>query len=200
MARSDEHDNLIRRVRLTAVFGLASALLALATGGVTLLFDLRPDLKPDPKEKVGASITIRALEENVQQRQFFKRTGVSIKAGCAPEQLARLGTIVYVETDIEGFKREETSLRWFTYDARNDTRVPYQRSRASEATLFKPGAPINQQIAQVWVPTPLTRGEYYIRFELYNAGVLLAFVDTEPFSVSVSPFESHDPPCRQHLE
>jgi hypothetical protein len=63
--------------------------------------------------------------------------------------------------------------------------VPYARSGTTGVTNFRPQAPVNRQIAQVWVPAPPHSGEYFVRFELYT-GVLLAFVDTAPFDVQLT--------------
>jgi hypothetical protein len=72
-------------------------------------------------------------------------------------------------------------LKWFTYRAGNDERLPGLRASAKAERLFKPQAPIDTQIAQVWVPTPSTAGSYFVRFELYSGEVLLAFADSKPY-------------------
>ena len=192
-----EQAHLLQRVRLTAVIGLVSALLALGTGAVTLVFDLKPEWKPDPKAQVGAAIKVRALDLNVTQGQFLARIHASRK-GCTKDQLARQGNVVYIEADIRGFKRSATSLRWFTYLA-NGVRLPYLRSSDSESTIFRPQAPINAQLAEVWVPTSKNTGSYFIRFELTNGRppneVLLGFRDTQKFRVEHSAFAPYVVPC-----
>ena len=118
----------------------------------------------------------------MSQLAFFRQTG-EVPATCTPEQLSRRGNVFYLDVDAAGFKRSSIGIRWFTYDAGNSQRVRGVRSNNLETTVFEPSAPINRQIARVWVPWPRTAGEYYVRFELYSSGVLRAFTDSKRFGV-----------------
>jgi hypothetical protein len=165
----------VPRITIVTVIG---ALLAAGISGTTLVYTIWPGLRPDPKEKVGADIRALAVDQNVSRAEYTCRTGLTAGRGRPP---TAMGNVYYVRAVIEGFKRDSVDLRWFTYDANNDHRLPGLRSNTDEVSVFRPQAPINTQIAEVWVPTPEKTGNYFVRFELYAKAVLLAFVDSRPF-------------------
>jgi len=171
-----------RRWRFPAapVVTLIGAVLAAGISSTTLVYTLWPGLKPDPKEKVGAEIRSLAVDREVSRGEYLCRIGRNPKGR---SRLDEMGNVYYIRAEIEGFKRSSVDLKWFTYDALNDMRLPGPRLRSStdETSIFHPQAPINTQIAQVWVPTPERTGHSYVRFELYAKSVLLAFVDSRPF-------------------
>jgi hypothetical protein len=167
------------RVELTATVTLVGAVLAAAISATALVFELWPGLKPDPKEKVGAALQSVARDLNVTRSEYLARVGRQFTPG---EDRDEVGNVYYINADIEGFKRSTLRLRWFTYNNDNETRMPGLRSNDREEPVFKPQAPINSQIAQVWVPTPERAGEYFVRFELYSDDVLLGYVDSKPFT------------------
>jgi hypothetical protein len=172
--------------RTTATVTLVGALAAAGLSLTTFLFTLFPAWRPDPRERSDATIAVLALDRNVRQSEFFKRVGRHPPGYCTHEQLAREGNVAYIQVDIAGFKSSSIRLRWFTYDAGNERRIPGLWSNdRDEATVFQPRAPINRQIATVWVPTDLPPEDsaYFLRFELYSAKVLRAFVDTPIFDV-----------------
>jgi hypothetical protein len=168
-----------------AVVTLVGAVAAAAISLTTLLFTLFPEWRPDPRERSDATIAVLALDRNVTQQEFLGRVGRASPTGCEAEQLARSGNVVYIQVDIAGFKSSSIRLHWFTYDAGNGRRTRGLRSNDQETTVFQPRAPINRQVATVWVPTalPSVDSQYFIRFELYSAKVLRAFVDTITFDV-----------------
>ena len=98
---------------------------------------------------------------------------------------AREGNVFYIGATVEGFKRENLRLRWFVYEQTNQRRVRGLGSTAELEAIFKPQAPVNTQIAQIWVPAPTVTGDYFVRVELYteDGRVLLAFVDSPSFHV-----------------
>ena len=73
-------------------------------------------------------------------------------------------------------------MAWHAYDANNNARLPGLRSSADAEQVFRPQAPIDTQIGQVWVPTPAVEGDYFVRFELYSGDILLAIVDSKPYT------------------
>jgi hypothetical protein len=166
-------------IGVAATVTLAGAVLAAAISATTLVFDLWPSLKPDPKAKVGATLQSLTRDINVSRSDYLARVGRVAGDGQEPDEL---GNVYYIRAEIEGFKRSTLRLKWFTYNADNQTRLPGLRNNDREEPVFKPQAPINTQIAEVWVPTPSQAGEYFVRFELYSENVLLAFVDSKPFS------------------
>jgi hypothetical protein len=162
-----------------ATVTLVGAVLAAAISATTLVFDLWPSLKPDPKEKVGATLQSLARDINVTRDDYLARVGRPLAPADDPEEL---GNVYYISAEIAGFKRSTLRLRWFTYNADNETRMPGLRADDREEPVFKPQAPINTQIAQVWVPTPAVEGDYFVRFELYSDDVLLGYVDSKRFT------------------
>lgn len=166
------------RLQTTALVTLVGAILAASISGANLVFELWPGLKPDPKEKVGGKVENLAHDINVPLGGFLARNGQQPPAGA---DLKEVGNVFYIRANTEGFKRETVRLKWFTYDAYNNMRLPGLRASAKAERLFKPQAPIDSQIAQVWVSTPSTPGNYFVRFELYSGDVLLAFVDSKPY-------------------
>jgi hypothetical protein len=171
--------------RALALATLAGAAAAAALSLTTFLFTLFPEWTPDPRERSDAAIAVLALDRNVAQRDFYDRLEKEPPGHCTEEQLGREGNVVYIQVDVAGFKSSSIGLRWFTYDAGNGRRVRGLRSNDEETTVFEPRAPINRQVARVWVPTKLPEVDsaYFIRFELYSADVLRAFVDTTVFDV-----------------
>ena len=177
--RSADEPRPGNRLSAAAAVTLAGAVLAAAISATTLVFDLWPSLKPDPKAKVGATVESLTRDINVSRGDYLGRVGRATAPGEDPKEL---GNVYYIRAEIEGFKRSTLRLKWFTYNADNETRLPGLRNNDREEPVFKPQAPINTQIAEVWVPTPSQEGEYFVRFELYSKNVLLGFVDSEPFS------------------
>jgi hypothetical protein len=177
---------------MTALVTLVGALLAASISGTSLTFALVPGLKPDPKEKVGAELAVLALDSNVDYSDYIERPGRHIDVEARPLSY-HPGNIFYLRAHIEGFKRESVRLKWFTYNP-NGERRPGGR-KATEESIFEPDAPINTQVAQIWVREPGSfdpygewesdDGEnYFIRFELYSGDVLLAFKDSPTFDVA----------------
>jgi hypothetical protein len=173
-----------RRARLgwmepskTAV-ALASAIVALLVSVPTGIYTLWPALSPDPKTTVAATLETVAFDRNVTLAEYGERLSNPDISG------EQLGNVFYIRAKIEGFKREQLRVRWFTYEATNQVRVKGLRSAASLEQIFQPQAPVNTQVAEVWVPAPKASGKYFVRFHLYTKGnVLLSFVDSEVFTV-----------------
>jgi hypothetical protein len=164
-----------------SLVALASALVALAVSVPTGIYTLWPALSPDPKSKVGGSLETLTFDRNVTYRQYLARFPDHAIGGAKP---ADNGNVFYIRATIEGFKREHLRVRWFTYEATNQTRLEKLGSTKPLEEIFKPQAPLNTQIAQVWVPAPTHTGDYFVRFELYASGnVLLSFVDSTRFHV-----------------
>jgi hypothetical protein len=180
------------RLSVTALVALVGALLAAAISATSLTFVLVPGLKPDPKEKVGADLAVRTLDTNVNYGEYLDRPGKKIKEKNKPRD-DYPGNVFYLRAHIEGFKRENVSLRWFTYNPTGERR-PGSGKEATESTVFEPSAPTNTQVAQIWVREPgrfdhgvwdsdANTEPYFVRFELYSGDVLLAFEDSPKFYV-----------------
>ncbi len=170
-----------QRLTVGQTVALVSAIILAITGGANLVYLLWPGTKPDPPAvKRVATVETIAFDRNVTRAQFFQRTGNEPASGDDSEAN---GNVFYIRAQIEGYKESTLRLKWFTYRADDNVRLQGLRSNERLEGVFEPSAPINQQIAQVWVPTPAREGEYFVRFELYARKVLLAIVDTEKFSI-----------------
>jgi hypothetical protein len=170
------------------------AMLALASSVVGLVFDLRPELKRDPRTQVGADVAIFAVDQGVSFGQFvedrtFTPTDVPkrLRAVCpdkppCPEVLNIPGIRMYVTTSIRGFKSRAVSLRLSLYDAVTRTRL--QGASNTFADEEVPNSPSAQSVVPVWLPcpTPETR-RYFVRVELYHRAddSLLAVGDSKRF-------------------
>lgn len=183
-APATEEGTVERRARLgwmepskTAV-ALVSAIVALLVSVPTGIYTLWPALSPDPKATVNATLETVAFDRNVTLAEYGERLSNPDISG------EQLGNVFYIRAKIEGFKREQLRVRWFTYEATNQVRVKGLRAAALLEQIFQPQAPVNTQVAEVWVPAPKASGKYFVRFHLYTRGnVLLSFVDSEVFTV-----------------
>jgi hypothetical protein len=174
-AAPQEPERRRRRIATTAMVTLVGAMLAAGISGVNLVYQLWPSLKPDPKATVGATIESLTIDKNVTAEDFLVRPGTRLPDGVSPD---RNGNVFYIRASIEGFKRSDVQLRWYTYDANVPARLPGLRSNDRETPVFQPQAPVDAQIAQVWVPTPKQARPIFVRFELWAGTVLLAYVDS----------------------
>ena len=92
---------------------------------------------------------------------------------------------------------DEHVARPFTYDAGNHQRLQGLRSSNPETTVFRPSAPINRRIAEVWVPWAKNGTAFFVRFEFYSGAVLRAFADSRDFSIPARlAGETRGPWCR----
>lgn len=172
-----------RRPGLAAVTAVTAA-LALVSGVVALLFDLVPALKPDPRERLGADVSIFDVEPNVSYGDWLRRTNQRARFRREGPGAAQLpGKLVYVKTTIEGFKRRSASLRWSVYRARTRTRVPSPAFRDQHAVEVRLDAPTDRSLQELWVPQlPPLRGPFFVRVELRDRhNVLLAVADSRRF-------------------
>jgi hypothetical protein len=159
---------------------LISSIVALIFSVPAGIYTLVPALSPDPKTRVDATLKTLALDRNVTYAQYLRRPHHRLEAS-EPD---RNGNVFYIRAIVDGFKRESLRVRWFTYEATNGVRIESLGSTAKLEQIIRPEAPVNTQIAQVWVPTPPHTGDYFVRFELYTGGdTLLSFVDSARFHV-----------------
>ncbi len=174
-----------RRRRLgPGVLTALTAALALASGVTALLFDLVPALKPDPRERLGAAVSIFDVEPRVSYGEWLRRTDQWERLRREGRDAGRLpGKLVYVETRIEGFKRRSASLRWSVYRARTRIRLASPAFRNQHAVDVRLDAPTDRSLQEVWIPDlPSLRGPFFVRVELRDRNkVLLAVADSKRF-------------------
>jgi hypothetical protein len=161
---------------------VATAVLALATGAVALLFQLAPWLKPDPRDRVGADVSIFALEPRVALGDWIERA-------FPPDEQAELarqypdrsapGEMLYVRTAVDGHKHRDVSIRYAIYHAANHTRVDPQSVDAPPLRPFDLSSPSERSVQALWVPDLSYEPDaLFIRVELWDDEGMLAIADS----------------------
>jgi hypothetical protein len=177
-----------------------TAMVALAASVVALTFDLWPGLKPDPREKFRADVTVFAVDRGVTLDEYLHRTtfsradyrqarakqlhaaGVPTGDPSARGLLILSGEVVYVASTVEGFKRRSVTLRWSLYNARTRMRLSGSSFSGVSAAKVDLEAPTDRTLQEIWLPPPPGRGPYFVRVALYDRrDVLLAVADSRPF-------------------
>lgn len=160
---------------------VATAVLALATGAVALLFQLAPFLKPDPRDRVGADVSIFALEPNVELGEWIKRAFPPDEQGEAgreyPDRGAQ-GEMLYVRTAVDGHKHRDVRLRYAIYYAADETRVPPEDIDAPPLRPFDLSSPSERSVQALWVPDLSGEPALFIRVELWDDEGMLAVADS----------------------
>jgi hypothetical protein len=177
---SSEHDHSLRNLPRWLTLTTGTAVLALATGGVGLVYTFWPGLRPDPRVTKSASMTVVAIDRLVTRKDFERRNGLPIQEGtatqCAP------GRIFYLEERLEGFKGQNTTLQIYRYDATSDAylgRVRLHRTKGGTQVL-RGTRPTDQSIQRIWIPWRLENRNVFYRFELYQKDNLLSLADSRP--------------------
>jgi hypothetical protein len=161
---------------------VATAVLALATGAVALLFQLAPWLKPDPRDRVGADVSIFALEPRVTLGDWVKRAfPLDEQAELARQNPNRSapGEMLYVRTTVDGHKHRDVSLRYAIYHADDHARVDPESIDAPPPEPFDLSSPSERSVQALWVPDlSLEPDALFIRVELWDDEGMLAVADS----------------------
>jgi hypothetical protein len=188
----------------TAAIALVTALLALASGTIGLIFDLKPDLRPDPRTSLSAELSVFAVEREVPLDDWLHRITTSSSAyrarrdrvlrdafrGAPPpsaievrDQLNVRGQLFYVRVRIEGFKRRLLRLRWSMYRARSQRRLATEGLQNVTGAELVGEAPSDETVVLVWTPAVVVRGPCFARFELVepDGGFVLGVADSQRF-------------------
>jgi hypothetical protein len=118
----------------TVGYALAASVLALVASVTSVVFTLWPGLKPDPRERLGADVSVfdvepsvtygawlqrtSATEEEVRRRQdrYIRRAGLPGERADPATRRGLLnvkGNVAYVRVTIEGFKRRSVVISSF---------------------------------------------------------------------------------------
>jgi hypothetical protein len=175
---------------------LATALLALATGGVGLVYTFWPGLRPDPRVVQAATLRIVAKEDGVSVGEYAHRRKRSTK-GLSRAEACIPGNVFYVEEHLEGFKGRSTTLVRNLYDAstRHRIRGALRSVNGGVVEPIRSSRPTNQQVSLAWSQWPYRNGSFFVRFELYRGGTLLGVVDTKAFSITKSRYTTFFGQC-----
>ena len=177
---------------------LGTALLALATGSLGLVFTFWPGLRPDPRVTQSATLRVAAVDPGTSLSEYLRRLGSPTAAKYSTQQGCIPGDLYYVEEHLEGFKDRTTALRYFLYDARTGRRIKGALSSVSgvQAAIIRSTRPTDQSISLIWARWPLHRaGTFFVRFELYRSGTFLNLVDGPKFKLEQSSFADFSVEC-----
>jgi hypothetical protein len=205
---SDESrpDGVVRRagrLRRGVSIALLTALLALVAGAVGLVFDLKPEWRPDPRTAQAASLESLTVDPEVTFGEWLNRRGDSTE-GREECQLRIPGNVVYLGVELQGFKRRSVRYRFSTYDARTRARLrgvqPSVSSGARSVDTLVGEAPTDKWISTVWVAWPFRDGDFFVRFELFQARsggdeTLLDYADTTTFAADKERYRAHLAGC-----
>jgi hypothetical protein len=177
---------------------MLTALIALASGGVALFFQLRPEYAPDPRTHLGAAATVFAVDRNVSLGAFLNRRRPLVSpqelaterrayvdaAGGSPADAQALlglpGEDVFVRLEVEGFKSRSIAMLASMYDAR--TRKRLRQLDTVPVFSQRLNSPSDRSVVEFWLPAPpVTTRSYFVRIEVYHRGdgVLLAIADSK---------------------
>lgn len=186
-------------------YALVIAVLALVTSAASVVFTFWPELRPDPRESLGAQVSVATIEPSVAYGDWVDRTarderdratrigeflasaaatpGERVSESVARRLLRQRGSVAYVTFVAQGFKRRNVVLRWSLYDRTTRRRVPARALHDVQAADVDLEAPTDRSVVQLWIPPyPGTRS-VFVRVEVRSrSGALLAFGDSRPFS------------------
>lgn len=191
LSRDQSHQSSrpIKRLLGTAPRALtATATLITATLGVA--FVLVPSLRPLPRDRIEASLTVPTVEAQVELAEWARRQypgdpmreleGLLGQPYRATDAAA--GLVVYVRLRVEGFRRRSIRLRARVYDAQ--TRRPPENLDADEiipaSGQLRIDAPSRSSV-QLMILDDFSRipGRYFVRVEAYDDGGMLAYADSK---------------------
>src|SRR3954453_16613431 len=173
---------------MTAFFTQArtavAAVVALVTAIVTLLFQLMPWLKPDPRDRVGADVSVFALERNVTIGEWIARAvppADQAKLRKSHPDRAAEGEVLYVRAAVDGHKHRKVRLRVEVLRRRTEKLVPPSEIDAPPIGAVKMSAPDERSVQAIWVPD-LTHepAGLFFRGGLWEEHGMLAIADSPP--------------------
>jgi hypothetical protein len=166
---------------------LAKALpfLVAIPGIAAFVWQLNPDWKPDPRNKLEASVRSISVDRNVTPRQFIKYRELSA-AGFRKEQLDLPGEVVYLMIEIDGRKGHTVDARFSLYDFKTGQRVEPFINLPLQG--YQPQTPEDRSVQAAWIPSPVgPHRQYFARIELLDGDTTLAIADTQRFGGSPLP-------------
>ena len=139
---------------------MLTALIALASGGLALFFNVRPDLTPDPRTHLGASASIFAVDDGVtlgnflerrraivseeqyakEKQAYIRQASAGAGGGDGSTVLTLPGEDIFVNATVQGFKSRSVAMLASMYDADKRTRVPSSATFPSSNSALRPRA------------------------------------------------------------
>ena len=159
-----------------------AAVVALVTAIVTLLFQIMPWLKPDPRDRVGAEVSVFALERNVTIGEWIGRAFPSAEQSklrkSHPDQGAE-GELLYVRAAVDGHKHRKVRLRVEVFSSRTQKLVPPSEIDAPPIGAVTMSAPDERSVQAIWVPDLSHEpAGLFFRVELWDERGILAIADS----------------------
>jgi hypothetical protein len=150
----------------------------LCRAALTLLYQVLPDLSPDPGERSQASAKVLEVEPAVTWGAFRKRPGPDHACVPDPRDTER-GVVISLLYELEGFKRRKARVRCAIFNAESGVRVRLRTRRFA----VEGRSSSDRAIAPVWIRLPeFPPARYLARLELYTArDVLLAQAKSAQF-------------------
>jgi len=201
--------------------GIPAILLTVATLSgalVSLAFQLNPNWKPDPNERLQAKLSVITVEPKVSVADYIHRIAApadvskdvdawvryqvndphptEVELRCERKRQVHLhGYVAYVDVTVEGLKKRSVVLGVALYDWRTGRRVPQYDA------VFQPHklrSPTDEFVETVFVnPAPQAHRPYYLRLELRDQDqrTLLAIADSKRFRGFATPTTRQPKPC-----
>lgn len=171
--------------RVRAAFSRTHVVIAAVAGlvsvGVSLLFQLAPDLRPDPRDSVGADVAIVAVEPGVRVRDWIERGFVGEERAEMlrrfRDQLEFPGELIYVRVAVDGHKHKDVGLSYALYGATSQRRLP-DRLNFSPFARIRISAPSQRSIQYLFVPSLRFERDLFIRAQLTDSEGVLAVGDS----------------------
>jgi hypothetical protein len=190
------------------VDALRSGVTATATAVTAVLgivFVLAPSLRPLPRDKIEASVSIPAIERSVTvcewaERQYPADPAAAMKRLLKPDNAAsrdQFGTVVYVRLKTDGFQHRAVGLRARVYDWKlKETPVPNSSLELlyPSASDVKVEAPSRSSMQLMLLDdlTDLGR-DVFVRVEAYDDAGILSYADSDKIASKDS--EDERPPA-----
>ena len=158
-----------------------AAILGIVVTAVALVFDLAPGLRPDPRDRVGAEVSVFALEPGVTIGQWLDRgfrSGGRPTFGAVDVDRGAEGELLYVRTAVDGHKHDEVTLRYDVYFASTHKRVPDGAIDSPEFPPLAVSSPSERSVQTLWVPDLSAESALFIRVELWDSNGMVAVADS----------------------
>jgi hypothetical protein len=169
--------------------GMASTVVSLLVGVLTLIFLVRPALQPEGEQVATSAVLGNPhLESNVALGDYYQRLQWTPPESFSDTELQSTGAVIGFSVAIEGFKGSTLPLRWSVLDAETMERLSEKHLVDQPGWpdgTFTPESQHDQASGEVWVQIPERSGRYIVRLALLDpGGVTLSTLDSEPIAVS----------------
>lgn len=179
------------RPHANLTWAIITAIVALAGSFVSLLFQIKPDLRPDPREKVSGEVRVVASEPGVTLQQWARLAspddpGSELKrlTGDESPPAARtlVGGVLYVRVDLSGFKGRKVALRARVYNAHSQKQIDPDEivDEVPKGREEEIDSPTRSSVRLLFLPDleDLDIQKTFVRIELLSEGKRVAVSDS----------------------